>query len=149
VELAVLIGKRGRFIPEDEVKDHVLAYTIMLDMTARDLQSNAKKAGLPWTEAKGYDTFAPFGPRAYPPGEFDWHDKRIWLDVNGERRQEGNTDEMLFSVERIISEVSEVMTIEPGDIFCTGTPPGVGAVRSGDKITAGIDGMEPLTVTVQ
>lgn len=149
VELAVLMGKRGRFIPVDEAKNHILAYTIILDMTARDLQGEVKKAGLPWTVAKGYDTFAPFGPRAYPSGEYDWHNRRIWLDVNGQRRQEGNTDEMLFSVERIISEVSEVMTLEPGDILLTGTPPGVGPVMSGDIITAGIDGMEILTVTVE
>jgi len=149
VELAAIIGRRGRYIPVNEAKGHVMAYTIMLDMTARDLQGIAKKEGLPWTVSKGYDTFAPFGPRAYPSGEYDWHNRRIWLDVNGERRQEGNTGDMLFSVERIVSEVSEVMTLEPGDILLTGTPPGVGPVRSGDEITAGIDGMEPLTVTVE
>jgi len=149
VELAVIIGKRGRFISEEAAGKHIMALTIVLDMTARDLQGRAKKAGLPWAVAKGYDTFAPFGPRAYPFEEYDWHNRRIWLDVNGERRQEGNTDDMIFSVERIISEVSEVMTLEPGDILLTGTPPGVGPVRSGDKITAGIDGMEPLSVDVK
>jgi len=148
VELAVIIGSGGRYIIEDEALEHVKAFTIMLDMTARDLQDAAKKSGLPWSESKGFDTFAPVGPSALTPAEFDHHGRRIWLKVNGEVRQDGNTDGMLYPVERIISAVSGVMTLVEDDILMTGTPSGVGPVAPGDEIEAGIEGMEPLRCSI-
>ena len=148
VELAVIIGGTVKNIAEYEAEGYVLAYTVMLDITARDVQRRAKEAGLPWSEAKGYDTFAPVGPRAYPAAEYDWRERDIWLNVNGDRRQAGNTRDMLFSVGRIISEISRVMTLEAGDIILTGTPEGVGPLEAGDEVSAGIEGMERLRVRV-
>ncbi len=148
VELAVIISKSGSHIPENRVQEHIKAYTVILDITARDVQRRAKEAGLPWSQAKGYDTFAPVGPAAYTPDEFDWRGKKIWLKVNGEMRQEGNTDLMLFSVERIVSHISSIMSLREHDIILTGTPAGVGPLYGDDRIEAGIEGMEPLTVDV-
>lgn len=148
VELALIIGKEGRFVSKDVALEHVKAYMIILDITARDIQARAKRNGLPWSCAKGYDTFAPVSPRAYPADEYDWREKRIWLDVNGEHRQEGNTTQMIFGVETIICQISKVMTLYPGDIILTGTPSGVGQLFSGDVICAGMEGMEDMTVNV-
>jgi len=148
VELAVIVGREGRFIDEADAAEYIKAYTVMLDITARDIQAKAKSKGLPWTEAKGFDTFAPVGPRAYTADKYDWHDKRIWLSVNGEMRQDGNTNLMLFGVERIIHYISLVMSLKPGDIIMTGTPAGVGPLGDGDIVEAGIEGMEKLCVNV-
>ena len=148
VELAAIMGRRCRLIAEEEAENYVSAYTVMLDITARDVQDRARSKGLPWSEAKGYDTFAPVGPRAYSLDEFEWRGRRIWLEVNGERRQDGNTSMMLYDVPRIISEISRVMTLEAGDLILTGTPAGVGPLTAGDKVVAGIEGMEALRVDV-
>ncbi|MGA1793012.1 MAG: fumarylacetoacetate hydrolase family protein [Thermoplasmatota archaeon] len=148
VELSLVISKGGRNISHEAAMDHVGLFLPMLDITARDLQDQARSKGLPWAEAKGFDTFAPVGPQAVRSEEFDWKGKRIWLEVNGEPRQDSNTDMMLFSVERIVSDISAVMTLEPGDIIMTGTPEGVGPLFSGDRIRAGIDGIEPLDFDV-
>jgi len=148
VELSVIIGKRGANIPQGSAMEHVKAYTVMLDMTARDLQDEAKAKGLPWTEAKGYDTFAPVGPEAVLAKKYDWRGKRIWLKVNGEVRQDGNTSLMLFPLERIISDISRVMTLEEGDIIMTGTPSGVGRLCPGDLVEAGVEGISPMRVDI-
>lgn len=144
IELSLVISEKGRNIPQDKAMDHVELFLPMLDITARDLQDTARSKGLPWTEAKGYDTFAPVGPEAVRSSEYDWRGRRIWLEVNGQMRQESNTDLMIFTVERMVSEISKVMTLEPGDIIMTGTPPGVGDLFPGDRIRAGIEGMEPM-----
>jgi 2-keto-4-pentenoate hydratase/2-oxohepta-3-ene-1,7-dioic acid hydratase in catechol pathway len=141
VELAVVIGRGGRSIPEVEAIDHVMGYLVMLDITARDIQDAAKSKGLPWAEAKGYDTFAPYLGTFVGKEGFDWRGKRIHLLVNGAVRQDGNTSDMVFSVERIVSAVSEVMTLEKGDLILTGTPSGVGPIADGDVISAGIEGI--------
>jgi len=138
VELAVVIGKKTKDVPQSKVMDHIAGYTIALDMTARNQQDQAKKAGLPWTQSKGYDTFCPIGrflpkERIPNPSNVD-----IWLKVNNQVRQKGNTSNMIFSVERLISDISYVITLEPGDLVLTGTPEGVGKVEHGDIITAGI-----------
>lgn len=149
VELAMVIGKRGRHIREEDSNNYIKAYTVMLDLTSRDIQNEARDKGLPWAEAKGYDTFAPIGPEAVPSGAMDPGGRRIWLRVNGEIRQDGNTDMLLFPVGRIISEISRVMTLEEDDIIMTGTPAGVGPLVDGDVVEAGIDGIVPLKVTVR
>ena len=149
VELALIIGERCRRASPEEAEKRILAYTVVLDITARDLQDEVKSMGLPWSECKGFDTFAPVGPVGVPAREYDWRGKRIWLSVNGETRQDGNTDLMLFSPGEIISEISGVMTLEPGDIILTGTPSGVGPLSTGDRVDAGIDGIEDLYVTVE
>jgi 2-keto-4-pentenoate hydratase/2-oxohepta-3-ene-1,7-dioic acid hydratase in catechol pathway len=148
VELAVVIGRAGRDIPRAKAYDHVFGYTILNDITARDLQ----KKHTQWFKGKSLDTFAPLGPcivhRAALP---DPHALRIALRVNGEIRQEGRTGDMVFRIEEVIEVLSAGMTLEPGDIIGTGTPSGVGAgfmppqwLRVGDVIEAEIEGIGVL-----
>ncbi len=139
VELAVIIGVSGKDILPEKAMEHVLGYTILLDMTARDLQSEAKKKGLPWTVSKGFDTFAPVGPIIVPAKRLDPSDLEIGLSVNGVTKQISRTSKMLFSIEETISYISSVMSLEKGDLIATGTPQGVGPVRSGDVIDAWIE----------
>lgn len=141
VELAVIIGKRARRVPAEKAMDYVMGYTILLDITARDLQAEARKKGLPWTVAKGFDTFAPVGPRVVDRRELKIDDLEIGLKVNGQVRQLGRTSEMVFKVPELIEYISSIMTLEPGDIIATGTPAGVGPLRHGDKIEAWIEGI--------
>ncbi|MDN5320169.1 MAG: hypothetical protein PWP49_589 [Thermococcaceae archaeon] len=141
VELAVIIGKRGKNIPREKAMDYVLGYTILMDITARDLQWEAKKKGLPWTVAKGFDTFAPIGPRVVDKREINVDDLEIGLKVNGEVRQLSRTSKMIFKIDEIIEYVSGIMTLEPGDIIATGTPEGVGPLRHGDVVEAWIEGI--------
>ncbi|NJE46113.1 FAA hydrolase family protein [Thermococcus sp. GR7] len=148
VELAVIIGKRARNVPAKKALDYVLGYTILLDITARDLQAEARKSGMPWTLSKGFDTFAPVGPRVVDKRELDISDLEIGLKVNGELRQLGRTSEMVFKVPELIEYISSVMTLEPGDIIATGTPAGVGPLRHGDRIEAWIEGIGTLEADV-
>ena len=148
VELAVIIGKRGKNIPEEEAMEHVLGYTILLDITARDLQSFAREWGLPWTVSKGFDTFAPVGPRIVAAGDIDPHNLEIGLRVNGRVRQRSRTFMMLFKIPRLIEYISSIMTLEVGDIIATGTPEGVGKIEHGDIIEAWIEGIGTLKVHV-
>ncbi|WP_054839444.1 fumarylacetoacetate hydrolase family protein [Thermococcus sp. JCM 11816] len=141
VELAVIIGKRAKRVPAEKAMDYVLGYTIMLDITARDLQAEARKKGLPWTISKGFDTFAPVGPRIVDRRELKVEDLEIGLKVNGELRQLGRTSQMVFKVPELIEYISSIMTLEPGDIIATGTPAGVGPLRHGDHIEAWIEGI--------
>ncbi len=148
VELVVVIGKKGKEIRYEDAKDHILGFMVGLDITARDIQLEAKKEGLPWTEAKGYDTFAPVGNEIMDAHYHDWRSRSIWLDVNGKRRQESNTDLLLWPVERIISDLSHIMTLEEGDMIMTGTPSGVGPLVPGDIVKAGIEGIGTLEIKV-
>ncbi|AFK22686.1 fumarylacetoacetate hydrolase family protein [Pyrococcus sp. ST04] len=141
VELAVIIGKRARKVPAEKAFEYVLGYTILLDITARDLQDEARKKGHPWTVCKGFDTFAPVGPRVVDKRELDPSDLEIGLKVNGKLRQIGRTSQMIFKIPELIEYISSIMTLEPGDIIATGTPPGVGPLRHGDKIEAWIEGI--------
>ncbi|HIH72398.1 MAG TPA: fumarylacetoacetate hydrolase family protein [Thermococcaceae archaeon] len=144
VELAVIIGKRGKNIPREKAMDYVLGYTILMDITARDLQAEAKKKGLPWTVAKGFDTFAPIGPRVVDKREINVDDLEIGLKVNGEIKQLSRTSKMIFKIDEIIEYVSSIMTLEKGDIIATGTPEGVGPLRHGDVVEAWIEGIGVL-----
>jgi len=137
-ELAVVIGKQGRWIEPDAVKDHILGYTIANDITARDLQ---KRDGQ-WTRGKGFDTFCPFGP--WIETEFDPADAVITCSVNGELRQMGSTRDMIFSVRQLLAYISSVMTLEPGDLVLTGTPAGVGPLKEGDELVTSIEGLGEL-----
>ncbi|RLF80910.1 acylpyruvase [Thermococci archaeon] len=144
VELAVIIGKKGKNIPRAKAMDHVLGYTILMDLTARDIQWEAKEKGLPWTVAKGFDTFGPIGPRVVDKRELDVNDLEIGLKVNGEVRQLSRTSKMIFKIDEIIEYVSSIMTLEKGDIIATGTPEGVGPLRHGDFVEAWIEGIGVL-----
>ena len=137
-ELAVVIGKRCRHLPEDDASSVIFGYTVANDVTARDLQRSDGQ----WTRGKGFDTFGPVGPwidTAYDPSG-----KMLRCSVNGTVRQESSMDLMIHSVARILSYVTEFMTLEPGDVVMTGTPAGVGAVQPGDVMVVEIEGLGAL-----
>lgn len=147
MELGVVIGKDGRNILESDAMSHVGGYVLALDMTARDVQSVAKKKGHPWSVAKGYDTFCPIG--AFIEKErIDLRDAKLWLKVDGKEQQNGSTKDMIFSVPYLISSISRVFTLETGDVILTGTPEGVGSVNPGQTITAGITGVTEMSFPV-
>lgn len=149
VELALIIGKGGKEIPEKEALSHVSHVAVFNDVTARDVQSAARKAGLPWALAKGMDTFAPLG-RPVPLDQVpDIHSLDLELRVNGELRQKGNTAQMIFPPERLISYISRFMTLEPGDVIATGTPSGVGPLQAGDVVEALVLGVGKLNNPVR
>ena len=139
VELAVVMKDRCRDILYRDAEKSILGYTVIVDVTARDIQEEAKKAGMPWTVAKGFDTFAPIGPKLIPVERIDVGSLDIWLKVNGEYRQQSNTKNMIFSVQELVVYISRIMTLEPMDIIATGTPEGVGPMKGGDWIEAGIE----------
>ncbi len=136
VELVVLIGQKARNVTPDEAGSAIKAFGVGLDMTARDLQAEAKKAGLPWSLAKGFETFAPLGTLYPYTKDLDLQNLSIEVQVNAEVRQKGQTSDMIFSVNQIISYISKYFTLYPGDLIYTGTPEGVSAVKKGDQITA-------------
>ena len=134
-ELGVVISRRGRWIKQEDVKNHILGYTIVNDVTARDLQRRDGQ----WSRAKGFDTFCPVGP--WIETDLDPADILITCRVNGEIRQLSSTREMVFSVKQLIVYISSVMTLEPGDLILTGTPAGVGRLADGDKVEIEIEGI--------
>ena len=139
-ELGVVIGKRARKLKPGEVRDHILGYTIVNDITARDLQ---RKDGQ-FTRGKGFDTFCAVGPCILPVAEADFASFRVRTLVDGDVKQDGSVTDMLFSVETIIAYITAVMTLEPGDLIATGTPPGVGAILPGARVTVEIPGIGVL-----
>ncbi len=147
-ELVVAISVGGRKISEADALGHVAGYALGLDMTARDLQALAKKAGLPWSVAKGFDSFAPLG-RFVPAASVDDPRRLTFsLSVNGEERQVAKCSHMVFSVAQVITYASRIFTLEAGDLIYTGTPSGVARVRSGDRCVVSGEGLETLEVTV-
>ncbi|MFK7845066.1 MAG: fumarylacetoacetate hydrolase family protein [Rhodothermales bacterium] len=148
VELVVVIGKQGRDIAEADTLSYVGGYGIGLDMTARDIQAEAKKKGHPWSVAKGFDSFAPLGDLVPADAVEKPQLLEITLKVNDEIRQAGETGDMIFSVSRLIAYCSTVFTLLPGDLIYTGTPEGVAQVVSGDKMEATITGLPTLRVSV-
>lgn len=150
VELVVAIGKTGRNIPDTEAMDHVAGYGLGIDVTARDIQFVAKDKSIPWTIAKGFDTFAPLS-RFVPASEIaDPQDLQIELQVNGETRQISSTSFMLFPVKTLVAYLSTIFTLHPGDLIFTGTPEGVSAIKEGDRIRATLNNdLISLSVAVQ
>lgn len=145
VELVVVIGMEGKNIPLSEARSHILGYAVGLDMTLRDVQAEAKKKGLPWAIAKGFDTSAPLSeiiPSASLP---DPSNVELVCKVNGAVRQRSSTRNMIFPVDRLISELSTIFTLEPGDLIFTGTPEGVGEVVDGDTIEAELVGFTRIS----
>jgi 2,4-diketo-3-deoxy-L-fuconate hydrolase len=125
VELAVVMGATARYVDEQQALDYVAGYCLVDDLSEREYQN---ERGGTWDKGKGCDTFGPVGPWLVTPDELrDPQNVDLWLDVNGVRRQTGNTRTMIFTVANLIAYVSRFMTLEPGDILTTGTPPGVGA----------------------
>lgn len=136
-ELGVVIGRRAHKIQATEYMKYVAGYTIVNDVTARDLQ---KKDGQ-WTRGKGFDTFCPVGPWWVPKEEIDFASLRVITRVNGGVRQEAPVTQMLFGVGAVLEFISQCMTLEPGDLVATGTPPGVGPVQPGDRVEVEIPGL--------
>jgi 2-keto-4-pentenoate hydratase/2-oxohepta-3-ene-1,7-dioic acid hydratase in catechol pathway len=141
-ELAMVIGRRGRRLSQNEAREYVLGYTCANDVTARDLQRQDRQ----WTRAKGFDTFCPLGPvisTGVDPSRL-----MLRTRVNGEVRQEASTGEMIFPVDALVSYISQVMTLERGDVVLTGTPTGVGRLEPGDIVEVEIVGIGTLTNSV-
>ena len=148
VELVVALKGGGKDIAPDAAMDLVWGYGVGLDLTRRDLQAVAKKDGRPWDMAKGFDASAPCSPLV--PAERIGHprDARIWLEVNGQARQEGNLDEMIWPVADVIAALSRLVALAPGDLIFTGTPAGVDALRPGDKVRGGVDGVTTFELEI-
>jgi 2-keto-4-pentenoate hydratase/2-oxohepta-3-ene-1,7-dioic acid hydratase in catechol pathway len=148
-EFGVVIGKRGRHVPEEQWLDYVFGYTIFNDVSARDFQMATSQ----WMMGKTFDTFAPFGPAVVTADEVpDPHNLAISLTLNGDVMQDSNTGNMIFRIPRLIAFLSSVFTLEPGDIIATGTPAGVGFARKpprwlkpGDEMTVRVEGLGELT----
>jgi 2-keto-4-pentenoate hydratase/2-oxohepta-3-ene-1,7-dioic acid hydratase in catechol pathway len=141
-ELAVVIGKTGRFIPPAQALEHVLGYTCANDVSDRDFQ----KKDVQFTRAKGFDTFCPLGP--WIETDLDPGSVAVRSRVNGELRQDGHTSLMLFNVPTLIGHISRVMTLFPGDLILTGTPAGVNPLRPGDAVEIEVEGIGVLTNSV-
>jgi 5-carboxymethyl-2-hydroxymuconate isomerase len=148
LELAVLIGKNGKKIVAENAFAHVAGYAVALDLTLRDLQTELKNNGLPWDIAKGFDTSCPLSDFVPADQVTNPNNLGLQLKVNGLIRQQGNTAQMMRSIEEIIAEISIYFTLEPGDIILTGTPAGVGKLSSGDTLEGSIDQVGTLTVGV-
>ena len=132
-ELAVVIKQRAKSIEPGEVKDYILGYTCYNDVTARDLQ----RQDVQWTRAKSFDTFSPLGPSIVD--EIDPNNLKVELYLNGEIKQSSRTNNCVFSVERLVSFISKIMTLLPGDVIATGTPVGVGPMKVGDTVEVRIE----------
>jgi 2,4-diketo-3-deoxy-L-fuconate hydrolase len=147
VELGIVIGTKAQYVPESKALDYVAGYTVVNDVSERAFQMGP---GGQWDRGKGCDTFGPVGPWLVTTDEItDPQNLDMWLDVNGEKRQRGNTRTMIFGCAHLVSYISHFMTLLPGDIITTGTPPGVGMgmkpqpvwLKPGDVVTLGIDGL--------
>ena len=153
VELGFVIGKKAINVSVENALDHVLGFFLVNDVSERHYQKNK---GLTWDKGKGFDTFGPIGPYIVTKDELSDFDRlNMYLDVNGERMQTGNTQKMIFGVSELVSYLSSCMSLHPGDICCTGTPPGVGEnmkpprfLKGGDEVVLGIDklGLQKHTV---
>lgn len=152
IELAVIMGKKGKDIPKEKIDDYIFGYTICLDMTARDLQRRHGQ----WFKGKSLDTYCPLGPWIVHKSALpDPHQLRLICRVNGEAMQDGNTRDMIFDIPTTIESLSSGMTLEPGEIISTGTPSGVGFARvppfflkPGDKVEGDIEGIGVLEVEI-
>lgn len=142
-ELAIVIGETTSYVSESEAKNYILGYTCLNDVTARDLQ----KLDSQWTRAKGFDTFAPIGP--FIETELEPDNADIRLRLNGKIMQESNTSNFIFKTDYLVSAISQIMTLYPGDIITTGTPSGIGAMNIGDTVEVEIDGIGTLTNIVK
>jgi 2-keto-4-pentenoate hydratase/2-oxohepta-3-ene-1,7-dioic acid hydratase in catechol pathway len=144
VELGIVIGSKAQYVSVERALDHVAGYCVVNDVSERNYQL---ERGGQWDKGKSFDTFGPVGPYLVTKDEVDdVHNLDLWLDVNGQRMQTGNTRTMIFDCARIVSYLSECMTLMPGDLICTGTPPGVGLgmkpphfLKVGDVMTLGIE----------
>ena len=147
-ELAAILGKGGRDVTKTRAMGLVMGYAVIFDITARDLQREAKEKGLPWTTAKGFDTFAPISAITPAKRVRDPHDLAIRAEINGEVAQDSNTHEMVHRIPDLIASASRIMTLERGDILATGTPAGVREIRAGDVLRGTIERVGRLDARV-
>ena len=146
VELGIVIGKKALYVDEKDALNHIAGYVLHNDVSERDFQLNH---GGQWVKGKSCDTFAPLGPWLVTPDEIpDAHQLRLWLTVNGEKMQDSNTSDMVHRIPKLVSYISQYMSLLPGDVISTGTPAGVGMglkppryLQAGDVVELGIDGL--------
>jgi fumarylpyruvate hydrolase len=149
VEMVVALGKGGANVPVADALSLVWGYGVGLDLTRRDLQAVAKELSRPWDMAKGFDASAPCS-ELHPVSEVGHPDKaRIWLEVNGAVKQDGNLQEMIWPVADVIAHLSRFVTLQPGDLIFSGTPAGVGPLKPGDKVRGGLDGVAGFQLEVR
>ncbi|MDJ0685882.1 MAG: fumarylacetoacetate hydrolase family protein [Alphaproteobacteria bacterium] len=148
VELVVMLKSGGSDIAVGDALDHVLGYGVGVDLTRRDLQGEAKKAGRPWEIGKAFEKSAPVTSLIAADEDFHLSTGAIWLTVNGETRQQGDVNQMIWKTPEIIAYLSRYFTLAPGDMIMTGTPAGVGPVQRGDRIVCGVDGLPELHVEI-
>jgi fumarylpyruvate hydrolase len=147
IEMVVAIGEGGKNIPAERALDHVWGYGVGLDMTRRDIQGEAKKMGRPWEMGKSFDESAPV--TALRPATESGHPTKgaIWLKVNGQVKQQGDLSQQIWRVPEQIAYLSNLITLQPGDLIFSGTPAGVGPIKSGDKLEGHVDGIGDLAIT--
>jgi 2-keto-4-pentenoate hydratase/2-oxohepta-3-ene-1,7-dioic acid hydratase in catechol pathway len=146
VELGIVIGKPAKYVDEADALDHIAGYCVINDISERRFQLEGTGD---WVKGKSADSFGPVGPWLVTPDEVaDWGNLGLWLEVNGRRHQNGSTNRMVFGVPHLVSYITQFMSLQPGDIIATGTPPGVGHgmkppvyLRPGDEVRLGIDGL--------
>jgi fumarylpyruvate hydrolase len=148
VELVVALKGGGTDIAPEQALDLVWGYGVGLDLTRRDLQAVAKKDGRPWDMAKGFDASAPCSPLQPVSTVGHPQDAAIWLEVNGERKQEGKLNEMIWPIPDVIAYLSRFVALAPGDLIYTGTPSGVDALQPGDRVRGGVDGVATFELTI-
>jgi len=148
VELVVALKGGGTDIAPEQALDLVWGYGVGLDLTRRDLQAIAKKDGRPWDMAKGFDASAPCSPLQPVSAVGHPQDAAIWLEVNGQRKQEGNLNEMIWPIPDVIAYLSRFVALAPGDLIYTGTPSGVDALQPGDRVRGGVDGVATFELTI-
>ncbi len=150
VELAIFIGSRGKRVTPKQAKSLIAGYGVLIDVSARDIQVADMRQGNPWTVSKGFDTFCPLSemrPAAEVQG--NPNDARIWLEVNGEKKQDSRTSDMIWNCEELISRISQFMTLDKGDVIATGTPEGVGPFKPGDTVECAVEGVARLVNRVE
>lgn len=148
VELVLAIGQGGADIAAQAARRHVYGTAVGLDLTRRDLQNAAKEAGKPWEAGKAFDASAPISAIHRLLGPELPRSGRISLTVNGERRQEGNLADMVWSCAEIVAQLSRLFRLEPGDLIFTGTPAGVGPVGRGDRVVGAVEGLDSVSITI-
>ena len=148
IELVIAIGKSGVDVSPERALDLIYGYAVGIDLTRRDLQMIARKAGRPWDWGKAFDLSAPCAPLRKVADCGHQTKGRIWLEVNGVIKQDADLAELIWPVADIVSFVSHSMTLQPGDLIYTGTPAGVGPLVPGDKVKGGIDGLGEIAITI-
>lgn len=148
IELVIALHKSGENLSVEEAGSHIYGYAAGIDLTRRDLQGEAKKKGRPWDTAKGFDQSAPCAAITPIGDTGDIGSSRIWLEVNGQVKQDAKISDMIWNPFEIVAHLSHFFNIEAGDLIFTGTPAGVGELKPGDRITGGVDGLHNIAITI-